>query len=69
MIKTDDCPEINHEIPRKTSMADCNAQRVQCATVHGPWGSVPEEKKQKQTTQHKPENRTGFERIQECTGV
>ena len=50
-------------------MTDCNVQRVQCATVHGPRGSVPEEKKQKQITQHKPENRTKLGRFRTNTGV
>ena len=64
MINTDDCPGKNKDFHGGLQ----RPPRIRCATVHGPWGSAPEEKKQKQYTSNKKTTPV-FDRIQECTGV
>ena len=54
MINTDDCPGKNRELQNKDFHGGLQRPpRIRCATVHGPWGSAPEEKKQKQYTSNK----------------
>ena len=69
MIKTDDYPKINREISRRNSH-----DRLQCPTSPMCYGSRAAgqctwRKKQKQITQHKPENRTKLGRFWTNTGA